>query len=142
MYAHGQYVKKDIYEAISLYLDACEMGEASGCNNLGYMYEVGSGVAEDEMKAEKFYTAACELNDRVSCNRLGTVYGKRVQEIKSQADLDVAQKSCGLGNPIMCYKVGLYLEKKKEESKARTYFERACDGGESQSCKHLGDLHR
>jgi TPR repeat protein len=59
-------------------------------------------------------------------------------------DLEVAKKACYHGNATMCYKVGLYHAKENgaKDDLARSYFEKACDNGQSQSCKHLGDLHR
>jgi len=144
MYANGKYFKRNIQKAIGLYYDACESGEASGCNNLGYMYEVGDGVRKSTQKAERFYEQACTLDDYPSCDRLETVLGKKIREIKSKEDFKAAKKACKNSKKggTMCYKLGLYFEKHKDTDIALEYFETACDRGQSQSCKHLGDIAR
>jgi TPR repeat protein len=53
----------------------------------------------------------------------------------------VAQKACNHNNGTMCYKLGLYHEKNGDDNKAHDLFKKACDLGQSASCKHLGDLY-
>jgi TPR repeat protein len=144
MYANGKNFKKNITKAIGLYYDACDMGEASGCNNLGYMYEMGDGVRKNLQKAERFYEKACSLDDYPSCDRLETVLGKKIREITTEEDFNAAKKACknSTKGGTMCYKLGLYFEKNDEKDLALKYFETACDRGQSQSCKHLGDIAR
>jgi hypothetical protein len=144
MYANGKYFKKNITKAIGLYYDACDMGEASGCNNLGYMYEMGDGVRKNLQKAERFYEKACSLDDYPSCDRLETVLGKKIREITTEEDFNAAKKACknSTKGGTMCYKLGLYFEKNDDKDLAIKYFETACDRGQSQSCKHLGDIAR
>jgi len=144
MYANGKYFKKNIQKAIGLYYDACESGEASGCNNLGYMYEVGDGVRKNSQKAERFYEQACTLDDYPSCDRLETVLGKKIREIKTEEDFKAAKKACKNSKKggTMCYKLGLYFETNNDTDIALEYFEEACNRGQSQSCKHLGDIAR
>jgi TPR repeat protein len=36
----------------------------------------------------------------------------------------------------------LYHEEKADDTKAVAYFRKACDMGQSQSCRHLGDIYR
>ena len=141
MYEHGKYVRRDLSEAMSLYLDACNnMGEASACNNLAYLHE----KKHNTVSAKQFYTRACDLGDTPSCNRLETVLGKKILAIKDTTDLNEALNACNhsTSGGTMCYKVGLYYEAKEKNEEARNYFEKACDRGQSQSCKHLGDLYR
>jgi len=144
MYANGKNFRKNITKAIGLYYDACDMGEASGCNNLGYMYEMGDGVRKNLQKAERFYEKACSLDDYPSCDRLETVLGKKIREITTEEDFKSAKKACknSTKGGTMCYKLGLYFEKNDDEDLALKYFETACDRGQSQSCRHLGDIAR
>lgn len=144
MYANGKYFSRNITKAIGLYYDACDMGEVSGCNNLGYMYEVGDGVNKNLQKAERFYEKACSLDDYPSCDRLETVLGKKIREIKTKEDFESAKKACknSTKGGTMCYKLGLYFEKNDDIDLAIKYFETACDRGQSQSCKHLGDISK
>jgi len=144
MYANGKNFRKNITKAIGLYYDACDMGEASGCNNLGYMYETGDGVRKNLQKAERFYEKACSLDDYPSCDRLETVLGKKIREITTEEDFNAAKKACknSTKGGTMCYKLGLYFEKNDDKDLAMKYFETACDRGQSQSCRHLGDIAR
>ena len=140
MYEHGRYVRRDLQEARSLYADACDMGEASGCNNLAYMHEKANRI----QTAKQYYSRACDLGDTASCNRLESVLGNRIREIDGEVALREALNACRVSTQggTMCYRVGLYYEKLEENEKARQYFEDACNRGQSQSCKHLGDLYR
>ena len=138
MYENGKYLKRDLSEAISLYREACDLGEASGCNNVAYIYE----KRNNDVTARGFYSKACDLGDIPSCNRLESVLGNKIRAIKGEVDLKEAQNACRVSTQggTMCYRVGLYYEEHDEHEKARDYFEKACNRGQSQSCKHLGDL--
>jgi TPR repeat protein len=140
MYEHGKYVRHDRREAMSLYADACDMGEASGCNNLAHMHEKSKRM----QTAKQYYSRACDLGDAPSCNRLESVLGKKIREIKGEVALNEAINACRVATRggTMCYRVGLYYEREEDNEKARQYFEAACNRGQSQSCKHLGDLYR
>ncbi|RUM76155.1 MAG: sel1 repeat family protein, partial [Sulfurovum sp.] len=122
--------------------------EASGCNNLGNMYEEGTRwVRKDSVKAERFYSLACDLDDQSSCDKLGYVYGKRIRRILSEEDKKIAQRACDYGNGVSCYKLGeLYYTKNKLVEKdiyeAIKFFNKACDMGQSNSCRLLGDIHK
>ncbi len=143
MYAHGIHVRKDIFEAISLYTDACQYGEASGCNNLGNMYENGSfGVTKDKAKAEQFFSRACDLDDIASCNKL-----ESITQINSKVDFETAQKACKGGSKVGCYKLGEIFATKnhivrKNDEQAIIYFTKACNLGQSQACRRVGDYHK
>ena len=140
MHEHGKYLSASIHKAISYYSDACEMGEASGCKNLAYLREQKGHLKP----AKQFYIKACTLGDNYSCNRLENFLGSQIYVIKDEVALEEAKNACKLSTQggTMCYRVGLYYEKLEENEKARTFFEKACDREQSQSCKHLGDLHR
>jgi TPR repeat protein len=140
MYEHGRYFRRNITKAMSHYYNACEMNEASGCKNLAYLKEKKGNT----ISAKQLYKKACILGDNYSCNRLESVLGSYIYEIKDIAGLNESTEVCNnssLGG-TMCYRVGLYYEKNDEVDKARSYFEKACRRKQSQSCKHLGDLHR
>jgi TPR repeat protein len=143
MYAHGIHVRKDIFEAISLYNDGCDYGEASACNNLANMYANGSlGVAKDPVKAEQYYSKACDLDDIVSCNKLASI-----KQITTKVDFEKAKKACKHNGATGCYKLGeLYTTDnnivKKDEDKALRLLTKACDLGQSQACKRIGDFHK
>ncbi|MBH0184682.1 MAG: sel1 repeat family protein [Nitrospira sp.] len=55
MYATGQGVKQDFFQAVDLYRKACDGGSAAGCLNLGGMYQNGQGVKQDFFQAVDLY---------------------------------------------------------------------------------------
>ncbi|CAA6820332.1 MAG: Unknown protein [uncultured Sulfurovum sp.] len=147
MHEHGKYLAASSNQAMSYYADACDMGEASGCNNLAHLKEKNGNF----ISAKQLYKKACMLGDNHSCNRLENVLGSRIYEIKDELALKEAISACNRSTQggTMCYRVGLYYENlykssddKDDQNKARSFFEKACDRQQSQSCKHLGDLHK
>jgi TPR repeat protein len=140
MHEHGKYVRASTHKAISYYSSACDMGEASGCKNLAYLREQKGHLKP----AKQFYIKACTLGDNYSCNRLENFLGNQIYVIKDELALLEAKNACNRSTQggTMCYRVGLYYEKADEVDKAREFFEKACNRQQSQSCKHLGDLHR
>ena len=140
MHEHGKYLSANIHKAMSHYLNACDMGEASGCNNLAHLKEKQGNT----ISAKQFYKKACILGDNHSCNKLENVLGSHIYEIKDELALEEAKNACDRSTKggTMCYRVGLYYERKEETDKAREFFEKACSRHQSQSCRHLGDLHR
>ncbi|MEO7331938.1 MAG: hypothetical protein ABI193_25400, partial [Minicystis sp.] len=50
-----------------LYQQACDLGAAAGCNNLGYMLEHGEGMKQDPRKALLFYKKACDKGSERAC---------------------------------------------------------------------------
>lgn len=140
MHEQGKYLSASITKALSYYANACDMGSAAGCKNLAYLREQKGHLKP----AKQFYIKACTLGDNYSCNRLENFLGQQIYEIKDEVALKEAKNACKLSTQggTMCYRVGLYYEKQGEVEKARLFFEKACDRQQSQSCKHLGDLHR
>jgi len=45
MYDYGKGVSKDKAKAVQLYKEGCDGGDASGCVNLGYMYDNDGNIA-------------------------------------------------------------------------------------------------
>ena len=57
---NAAYNAKNYAEARQLYTKACDGGNMSGCNNLGYMYRQALGVTQDYTRARQLYTKACD----------------------------------------------------------------------------------
>lgn len=62
--------KKDANQARGLYERACNGGTASGCTDLGRMYEKGAGVPKDPGRAAQFYQRGCSGGDTAACDAL------------------------------------------------------------------------
>jgi TPR repeat protein len=53
--------------AATLYDRACQLGNPSGCNNLGILFQRGYGVQRDKGRAKQLWTRACELGHKAAC---------------------------------------------------------------------------
>ena len=47
------------------------MSDATGCNNVGHMYEQGHGVPQSDEKAASYYKRACDDGLALACTNLG-----------------------------------------------------------------------
>ncbi len=48
---------------------SCDLGDKTGCANLGYLYKNGMGVAQNMTQSSKYYQKACQLGDKESCGK-------------------------------------------------------------------------
>lgn len=70
---HKAFKYKDYPQALKLYNQACNEGNADGCLFLGSMYDFGSGVERDKKKAGELYQKACEMGSGLGCSSLQNV---------------------------------------------------------------------
>ncbi|HHF3751881.1 TPA: tetratricopeptide repeat protein, partial [Haemophilus influenzae] len=112
MYAKGQGVKQDDFEAVKWFRKAAEQGYAEAKFNLGHMYSKGRGVKQDDFEAVNWYRKAAEQGDADAQAILGFLYllGER----------------------------GVQVNK----SLAKEWFGKACDNGNQNGCEYYGKLNR
>lgn len=72
--AKSAYDAKQYSQARALFGQACDAGDLSGCNYLGYLYAQGMGGAPDAGKATGVYLKACTAGNLSSCASLGSLY--------------------------------------------------------------------
>ena len=60
--------RQDYFKAMQFYKKACDLGNASGCNNLGSLYAKGRGVKQNESIAKQYYGKACDFGDQMGCD--------------------------------------------------------------------------
>lgn len=65
--AGAAYDKKDYKTAIGLYNSACENGDASGCDMVGYMFKYGLGVQKNPWSALEYFKKACDMGNELGC---------------------------------------------------------------------------
>jgi hypothetical protein len=68
------YKQKRYSDARPLFDQACDGGEMSACNYLGYLYARGLGGTRDTTKAREVYQRACDQGTLSSCASLGSLY--------------------------------------------------------------------
>ncbi len=64
----------DSTNAVVHFRQACELGSAGACNNLGLMYGDGKGVAPDPAKAIEYLGRGCDAGDLRACANVGSRY--------------------------------------------------------------------
>ena len=57
-------IKQDIKKAKELFIKACDLKDADGCNNAGYISET---IEKDNKNAVKFYKKGCDLGHQGAC---------------------------------------------------------------------------
>lgn len=149
--------QKDYATAIQNYKLACELGEASGCNNLGTFYGEGKVVARDRPRAFALYQRGCGFNSSaLPCANLGLAYDNAWGVARDLPKaLDAYAQSCHLPDAVrdICYNLGHYyyfgafpdgtgFGGVKDKAKAMTYFNLACDLKSWDACHAAGLMYK
>ena len=71
MYANGQGVKQDDFEAVKWFRQAAEQGYTDAQFNLGVMYAKGQGVRQDKGQAKEWFGKACDNGYQDGCENYG-----------------------------------------------------------------------
>jgi TPR repeat protein len=95
MYGTGKGVPTDHGRAISLYRKACDGNDATGCTNLGAMYEDGLGITADLKQAHHYYAVGCNLGSSRGCG-----HRDRLQSELYLHDEEIAQTSSLCGQAV------------------------------------------
>jgi len=144
--AEALYDKKSYLEAADLFRRACNRGNATSCNHLGFMYRNGEGVAQDYSRAFALFTKGCDAGSMGACDNLGILYDKGwgVEQDSSHAAVFFS-KGCDGGGGNACTNLGiLYLEGRglaKNPAKGKEFLTRGCSLGDSRGCGRLARLH-
>jgi len=142
MYERKIGVKKNMSKAIDLYSKACSLGNGEGCNYIGNIEEK-SGHVEKYLKK---YNEACQKRYPNACYYLGLKYefGRVVAKNISTARqyylraCEISKSYCGkLGE---MYEEGM-LGVKKDNTKARYYYEKSCKGNNAEGCYKAGNFY-
>ena len=71
MYANGQGVKQDDFEAVKWYRQAAEQGYANAQAILGFSYLLGKGVQVNKALAKEWFSKACDNGNQDGCEYYG-----------------------------------------------------------------------
>lgn len=99
------------YTTISELKKACSDKDANSCFTLGKSYMIGDMVDEDSLKSIMFSEKSCNLGSVVGCYYTGMSYLTGIKKIK------------------------------QDIHKARKFLQKACDGGDNESCFALGRIY-
>jgi len=102
-YNSGNYTK-----AAELFKKSCDMGNVSGCYNLGIFYDNGQGVRQSYVKAAELFKKSCDMGVAAGCYNLGILYdngqGVRQSYVKAK---EFFGKACDMGFEIGCKKYAI-----------------------------------
>ena len=143
---------QDDKAAIAIYnKQACDLGSALGCSNLGIIYKLrmynnGGGGEEDIKAAAVFLQKGCYGGIAISCSHLGWLYHRgwgvdRDEEIAR----DVYTLGCDGGQIISCNNLGWMYRKgigiEQDYAKAIPPLMKSCGLGDATSCFHVGAIY-
>ena len=152
MYFGGNGVAQDLPKANELMVRAekqyrvmCEGPEPDWCPNLGYLYEHGMLGPKDPTTAAGIYRKACDdRGDPDSCASLALleIDGNGVAANRDAA-LQRLEKTCRTDGALAC---GILARVTSPEpgtidARGRELLEKACDGGDAQSCSSLAAFY-
>ncbi len=128
-------------EAAELRFDqsACNLGSATGCNNLAFSYDLGRGVPKDSARAIPLYERACNAGNMSACNNLGVSYddGDGVSRDPARAAI-YYQKACNGGHAGACTNLGVAYRDGAgvpvDGPRAASLFATACERGDDDGC--------
>ena len=77
MYSSGRGgLQRNDAEAVRLFRQAADKGNAAGMFHLGLAYARGQGVAHDDAESDRWYRKAADAGDVAAMHNLGDVYDK------------------------------------------------------------------
>ncbi len=124
----------------------CEAGRGLSCTDLGFFYWVGRLVGQDKSAAVRTWQRGCDLGDANSCENVGIawVFGQGTRRDVVQG-VSLLRTACGQ-SPSACRNLGVVLSDgdlvgSPDYGAARSYLQRACDGGEFEGCRNLAELY-
>lgn len=130
-----------------LHVQTCEKGHLPACGDMAASYSIGLGVEQNEARAHEINLELCEArNYGPACNSVGFVHalGKAGFEKDDDAALPYFVLACDLDHAGGCERAGKhwnsYLNDNRDPVKAREYFQRGCDLGDSYACDDLQRL--
>lgn len=140
-------VAADPARARPVFQQACDAGDAVGCNDLGYLYASAKGVARDDAKAVELYRKSCDLGAVWGCNSYAILVdqGRGVSAPDPVLAGSLYRRVCDGGEPGGCFNLGLlYREGRgvaKDPAQAARLYNRACVAGNAFGCGFLGDAY-
>ncbi|MCP4605520.1 MAG: sel1 repeat family protein [Proteobacteria bacterium] len=138
--------KIDIQEQVVVAPNTCEEGNATECYNLGMARTFGVGVSKDEGEARAYFQKACRGGHIFGCVNLWFLLEKKddekTEDVKSSKihELSHYENACENEEAEACFQVARFFDRsllqktKKDLSKARKSYSKACKNGHGLSC--------
>lgn len=129
---------------------ACSLNDSTACVKVGIKYYKGyDDLKQDYLEARKYFKKACDLNSGVGCRGVASTYidnrGWKTK-INRPEVFKYLRKACDLNNAEGCYILGhsymMGKEVTKDDSKAMSYFKKACKLNYGWACKKYEQLKK
>lgn len=142
-------VRKDIQEAMSLWLQAVEAHDAEAANGLGLLYHHGRDkVQADGLKARTYYRIAVDEGYPAAAVNMGVMLHDGAAGLPADgvAARELYEMACAHGDAIAANNLGLLLQHgaegvKRDAPGAVAAYETAIKRGERHhACRNLGEL--
>ena len=148
-------IDQDYVTMMQYYTKSCEYGYSFACNQLGAAYKRGKGVKKDAEQSKMYYDKAlvlyekeCENNMAESCDRLSMIYRAEMYGTNDSARglalhkkaFNLYKELCNRNDAEGCwqvaksYHIGANAAIKVDWIKAKAYYKKSCDLGESSAC--------
>ncbi len=137
-------------EAFNLYQRACDAGDGTACNSVGFAHYTSHGAPWDVVKAAAGYQKACDLGEAVGCSNIGELYEYGIALAKDPAKAYAFyQKGCTPSSDVGCGRLARYYATgtggaTKDPARAIKEYRRACESAFStpEPCRELAELLR
>jgi TPR repeat protein len=132
---------------------ACEIGEASGCADLGVLAATGRGLPQDDTRAAALERRACDAGSALGCSNLAVLAVEGAVPMPPRPDeplegggrpIRLLRTACDAGVPEGCLNLGTVLAAGQlangDPAGAARAFAKACGEGLALACHRLGLL--
>ena len=163
MYENAHGVNEDLAASVRLYKRGCDGSSCSapnnlGCVNLAKAFRAGRGTEKNDVVATRLFRDVCRrtgvpgsTEDAATiaraCSLAGTalVLGQGVVSSPEEG-LRLLEKGCSVDDTFGCYNLGAFYETgtgvAADKKRAITYYQRACDHGDSEACDRIAPLQK
>ena len=141
------YQKRQYAQALPLFNDACNKGDADSCEYMGWMYQHKLGVEQDYARANALYSKGCAGGSMAGCSNLGVMYQDKlgVEQDYGRA-VALYTKACNGNFAAGCDNLGYMYEFEKgvpkDYQRSFALYNKACSGGSLNGCKDLGWMYQ
>ncbi len=147
-YIHGLGVEANKDRALELSRKACELKDAVGCRNTGWLLEAAaSKTPENLQEAFLAYDKACDLGDGGGCTNHGIMF--REGRVFARDDVAAAQlfdKACRLGDYNGCTNLAWHFEfglgYPQDQELAAEIYGLTCHEDQAEACSALGFMYQ
>lgn len=137
----------DIQKAIELYTQACDLGSAYSCLNLGHLYRYAPEIPTDVARANTLQARGCELGSAQACDSVAYYFEQSQTANGPTQATQFYRLGCNIGAPKSCARYAVRLSNGSgvaaDPSSARLIVDQALEGArEARDSNPNSDVHQ